>query len=334
MKKHQTFTLTAVLAGSALALAACGGKSASTADYIGIDAAKEAALADAGVSADQAVFSSAGLDSRDGVFYYEVNFEENGTEYEYDIDAMTGVVIEKEQSGAQPSADGSGTAAASADESGASAAQTATDGSGSDAAQTAADGSGSSAGGSGTAAASADGSGSPADGSGSSAAQPSAGGSAAPQASSGSISESQAQAIALSQAGLTEDDVLFMEVKKDLHRGQVKYEVEFYANDGTEYSYDINAADGSVISYDFDAKDKFSSSPSPSGLLSEDQAKAAVLERVPGAAAEDIRLRLDEDDGRMEYEGWLIYDGMEYEFQIDAYSGSILEWEADSLQNP
>lgn len=310
MKKHQTFTLTAVLAGSALALAACGGKSASTADYIGIDAAKEAALADAGVSADQAVFSSAGLDSRDGVFYYEVNFEENGTEYEYDIDAMTGVVIEKEQSGAQPSADGSGTAAAAADGSGASAAQTAADRSGSDAAQTAADGSGSSA------------------------AQPSAGGSAAPQASSGSISESQAQAIALSQAGLTEDDVLFMEVKKDLHRGQVKYEVEFYANDGTEYSYDINAADGSVISYDFDAKDKFSSSPSPSGLLSEDQAKAAVLERVPGAAAEDIRLRLDEDDGRMEYEGWLIYDGMEYEFQIDAYSGSILEWEADSLQNP
>lgn len=328
MKKHQTFTLTAVLAGSALALAACGGKSASTADYIGIDAAKEAALADAGVSADQAVFSSAGLDSRDGVFYYEVNFEENGTEYEYDIDAMTGVVIEKEQSGAQPSADGSGTAAASADGSSASAAQTAADGSGSDAAQAAADGSGSSAGGSGTAAASANGSGSPA-------AQPSAGGSAAPQASSGSISESQAQAIALSQAGLTEDDVLFMEVKKDLHRGQqVKYEVEFYANDGTEYSYDINAADGSVISYDFDAKDKFSSSPSPSGLLSEDQAKAAVLERVPGAAAEDIRLRLDEDDGRMEYEGWLIYDGMEYEFQIDAYSGSILEWEADSLQNP
>ena len=128
--------------------------------------------------------------------------------------------------------------------------------------------------------------------------------------------------------------MLFMEVKKDLHRGQVKYEVEFYVNDGTEYSYDINAADGSVISYDFDAKDKFSSSPSPSGLLSEDQAKAAVLERVPGAAAEDIRLRLDEDDGRMEYEGWLIYDGMEYEFQIDAYSGSILEWEADSLQNP
>ncbi len=300
MKKHQTFTLTAVLAGSALALAACGGKSASTADYIGIDAAKEAALADAGVSADQAVFSSAGLDSRDGVFYYEVNFEENGTEYEYDIDAMTGVVIEKEQSGAQTAADGSG----------------------SDAAQTAADDSGSPAGGSGTAAASVNGSGSPADGS------------AAPQASSGSISESQAQAIALSQAGLTEDDVLFMEVKKDLHRGQVKYEVEFYANDGTEYSYDINAADGSIISYDFDAKDKFSSSPSPSGLLSEDQAKAAVLERVPGAAAEDIRLRLDEDDGRMEYEGWLIYDGMEYEFQIDAYSGSILEWEADSLQNP
>ena len=36
-------------------------------------------------------------------------------------------------------------------------------------------------------------------------------------------------------------------------------------------------------------------------------------------------------DGRMEYEGRLIYDNMLYEFKIDAYSGLIVEWEAENL---
>mgnify|MGYP005802346853 CR=1 FL=1 len=57
-----------------------------------------------------------------------------------------------------------------------------------------------------------------------------------------------------------------------------------------------------------------------------------VLGRGPGAAAADGRLWLDEDDDRYQYEGQLIWDGMEYEFKIDAYSGSVLEWEADTLR--
>ena len=97
MKKSiLSITMTAAIPLAALSLAACGGsQTASTADYIGIDAAKEAALSDAGVSADGAEFSTAGLDSRNGVFYYAVDFTENGVNYEYDIDALTGVVIER-----------------------------------------------------------------------------------------------------------------------------------------------------------------------------------------------------------------------------------------------
>ena len=64
-------------------------------------------------------------------------------------------------------------------------------------------------------------------------------------------------------------------------------------------------------------------------LIEESQARQAVLDRVPGAQADDIRIRLKEDDGRMEYEGSLFYDGMFYEFTIDAYSGGLIEWEAE-----
>ena len=62
----------AALLLSASLLTACQSQpAASTADYIGIDAAKDAALKAAGVSADQAAFSSAGLDSRDGIHNYD-----------------------------------------------------------------------------------------------------------------------------------------------------------------------------------------------------------------------------------------------------------------------
>ena len=54
-----------------------------------------------------------------------------------------------------------------------------------------------------------------------------------------------------------------------------------------------------------------------------------MLERVPTASSDHIFLRLDEDDGRMEYEGKLMEEDMEYEFKIDAYSGSVTEWEAE-----
>lgn len=56
-----------------------------------------------------------------------------------------------------------------------------------------------------------------------------------------------------------------------------------------------------------------------------------MIERVPGATEEIIKIELDEDDGRFEYEGSLIYDTMKYEFKIDAYSGTVIEWEADRL---
>ena len=305
MKKSiLSIAMTAAIPLAALSLAACGGsQTASTADYIGIDAAKEAALSDAGVSADGAEFSTAGLDNRNGVFYYAVDFTENGVNYEYDIDALTGVVIERAKT---PAAGGPGEAGAAA-------------GAGTDTGA-----------GSETAAAS-----ETAPPAGETAALVPASTSPASSQGTGSggpITEAEARAIALSQAGLTEADVRFIESKKDRHDGQSVFEVEFDALTGEEYSYDIREADGAIVSYDYDSDRKPSANSSGSGMLSEDQIRETVLSRVPGASAADVRLWLDEDDDRYQYEGQLIWDGMEYEFKIDAYSGSVLEWEADTLR--
>lgn len=312
-----------------LGLSACGGNpKASTAEYIGIAAAKEAALNDAGVPAAQADFSSAGLDSKNGTFYYEINFTGNGIQYEYDIDAMTGVVIEGLSSAA--GGDGAGEDGAGAEEPGAAGAVS------TDEILAAGETGGTSAEGQSPA--------SQAPGSG----QSTAGTDQAPAAahagqsqvttgqpqpapagqSSASITESQAQSIALSHAGVTEADLVFIEAKRDFDDGQEIYEVEFFTSGGTEYNYDIRVSDGSVIKYDYETKTAQTSPQPGTGMISEDQARQAVLDRVPGAPAAAVSLHLDEDDGRMEYEGELKHDGMKYEFKIDAYSGSILEWEA------
>lgn len=61
--------------------------------YITAEKAKEIALNHAGVKAADAVFLLAGLDWDDGQVCYEVEFYSGSTEYDYDIDAVTGAIL-------------------------------------------------------------------------------------------------------------------------------------------------------------------------------------------------------------------------------------------------
>ena len=64
--------------------------------------------------------------------------------------------------------------------------------------------------------------------------------------------------------------------------------------------------------------------------ITADQAKEIALAKVPGATVNDIyEFELDRDDGRLEYEGTIWYNGTEYEFTIDGYSGAIREWDTE-----
>lgn len=63
-------------------------------DYIGEAAAKAAALAHAGLTESQVGRVEVSLDRDDGRVVYEVEFKLNRMEYEYDIDAATGAILE------------------------------------------------------------------------------------------------------------------------------------------------------------------------------------------------------------------------------------------------
>ncbi len=64
--------------------------------YISVEDAKQKALDDAGVKAENAVFLKAYYDSDDIVPHYDVKFEANGYEYEYEVKASDGTVLEKD----------------------------------------------------------------------------------------------------------------------------------------------------------------------------------------------------------------------------------------------
>ena len=293
-------------AAALIALSAAGcGQQSSQAEYIGIDAAKAIALEAAGVSESAAAFSTAGLDQQNGMDYYAVDFTANGQNYAYDIDAVTGVIIEGGAASAMTAVSDlpGGTAAATPDVQ-----AQATPAAGTAAPTPAVQ------------------------------AQPTpAAGTAAPtpavpaQPAPAGITGEQAQEIALAHAGLTASQVTFVRSRLDYERGRQCYEVEFYTAGFTEYDYEIDASTGEILSYDFDAEG-YVPPAAGSTAITADQAMQIALAEVPGAGASDIwEFEVDMDDGRLEYEGTIYYSGMEYEFTIDGYSGAIRGWEVESI---
>lgn len=149
---------------------------------------------------------------------------------------------------------------------------------------------------------------------------------------SGALTAKEAEEKALAHVGLTPEQVTYIQSKADYEKGRQVYEVEFYTQDGKEYDYEIDADTGEVIGYDYDAEGYAPSAALDGSGLTAEEVKALALANVPGAADADIReFEMDRDDGRIEYEGKIVYDGMEYEFEIDGLSGMIRSWEAEPV---
>ena len=145
----------------------------------------------------------------------------------------------------------------------------------------------------------------------------------------GAVSEAKAQEIALAHAGVKPADATITKSKLDYDDGRQVYEVEWYAN-GAKYDYEIDVATGEVVKSDYETKAVVGTSNG--ATISEADAKKTVLARVSGATASDIyEWALDYDSGRPEYEGKIIYGGSEYEFTIDATSGTVTEWDVEVI---
>lgn len=138
---------------------------------------------------------------------------------------------------------------------------------------------------------------------------------------------------ALKDAGVNEADASRIRVTMDRDDGMLVYEVRFDAAE-VEYDYEIDAESGRIVStdverWDDDDRDDRNRTANANVAVSREEAVKTALGKVSGATEKDVRIELDYDDGRYRYEGDIIYNGIEYDFEIDADSGRILEWEED-----
>lgn len=152
----------------------------------------------------------------------------------------------------------------------------------------------------------------------------------ATQGSSETISEDEAKQIALDDAKVSASKVNNIRIQLKRDDGRLQYEVDFYVDD-SEYEYEISALDGTILSMDTEIKNDFGSAASQNASVTISEAKKTALAKVPGATESDIHIHAEKDDGKIIYEGSIVYGDMEYEFKIDGETGKIWSWESESI---
>ncbi len=153
-----------------------------------------------------------------------------------------------------------------------------------------------------------------------------------------------AKKAALGALGVTESDIRNLEIEIDYENGKMVYEIEFDYN-GREYDYDISALDGSVVQVS-NAPDDHSGNGNgnanqndnagagqtlPDGFIKQSKAKEIALGHagIKAADARRMEIELDVDDGVPHYEIEFKHSKYDYNYEIDARTGKIIDWQKE-----
>lgn len=296
MKKNNLWKLAGALALTAV-LAGCSSS-------ISQEEATTIALEHAGVAKEEAVSLSVQQEHEDGRDIFEVKFSTQDTEYSYDVAQKDGEIINYnyDSTGTPPAGASEGSSASGTE---AQAVQEEID----------------------------------------KAQQDQSADESQAKAVEDAVDEDTAVSIALEHAGVTEAS--FHRVELDYEDGREVYEIEFFSGN-TEYDYTVARDTGEILSYDQDIEgwglgqgngqgngngrqngQGNSTSSTAAGPITLEEAVQLVLDRVPGASSEDVRIQLEEEDGRQVYEGEVICNRAEHEFEIDAATGDFIQWSVD-----
>ena len=158
------------------------------------------------------------------------------------------------------------------------------------------------------------------------------------------ISVDRAKQIALNDAGVKESNAVFLRANLDWDDGRMQYEVEFYSGN-TEYDYDIDAVTGAILSSDrelenFQIWNNGTSRPSGNtsgntgsassgNYITAERAQQIALAETPSGSTV-VKCQFDWDDGRAQYEIEIRNGWTEYEFEIDAVTGTIFSRDIDN----
>ena len=131
----------------------------------------------------------------------------------------------------------------------------------------------------------------------------------------------------IAQGRLSGGKITELELEKE--KGRWVYEGEIETN-AVEAEFKIDAYTGEVLKWKEEPRDG-DDTPAPTApsnqMIGVDRAKEIAQGRLPGGRITE--LELDEDDGRMIYEGEIETNTTEVEFEIDAYTGEVLKWDQE-----
>ncbi len=140
------------------------------------------------------------------------------------------------------------------------------------------------------------------------------------------LTEEDAKLIAFADAGAQgESSVTDLRVKQDRDDGRQVYEIDFLYN-GVKYNYDVDAGTGEITEASGEYKGTLSASKDDVG---EDAAVDAALAHAGLARSGVSRLyvKTDSEHGRLIYEIEFFFNAFEYDYDVDAATGVITEWE-------
>lgn len=151
---------------------------------------------------------------------------------------------------------------------------------------------------------------------------------------SSQISIEEAKNIALADAGVSSSAATFTKSKLDIDDGVYVYDIEFYTSD-REYDYEINRDTGAVRSKSSESFNNGTSQGTINGDLSAyislDEVKTIAVNKA-GVSISNVtfkKAKMDHDDGRMVYEMEFYSGRTEYECEIDASTGTVLDFDFD-----
>ncbi len=134
----------------------------------------------------------------------------------------------------------------------------------------------------------------------------------------------EAIAIACTDAGVSQRELFDKKQQREEESGIAVHKIEFETAYG-DYDYAIAVEDGRIIDADYEVDeewlDRLGGTP-----LDMNEAASRVAAKIE-ADTEDIRIWQEEDDGRIRYEGEAFHDGVKAEFEMDAKTGIIFDWD-------
>ena len=142
------------------------------------------------------------------------------------------------------------------------------------------------------------------------------------------IGKEAAKVAAYKHAGISSSDVKKVVVKLDSDDGVANYDVEF-RTETKKYEYEINATNGNVL--DFETETIRTTSITSTTYIGEAKAKSIACTHAGVSESEIALLKIvvDNDNGQKVYDIEFSANGYEYNYEINAVNGNIMDFEKE-----